>query len=389
MDTKLKKYFPMLWEKKELLWKIRNSPNLSAIFDGWKSEEQKEFLDFCTGVRGLKFLYDGFFKEIMNPEYTPERLDDFLSLLLKRKVKVRAILPNDSTRIADESSLLITDIVVELEDGCLANVEVQKIGYYFPGQRSACYSSDLLLRQYKRIRGILGKKFSYKDIQDVYTIILFEESPSVFQKFPNTYVHYFSQCSDTGLKLELLQKFLFIPLDIFLKNQHNKGDTIENRLDAWLLFFASDEPDDILKLIKRYPQFQAMYEQAYQLCRNVEDVMGLFSEELRMLDRNTVQLMIDDMQKTIDTQKEQLSQIDEELSQKKEQLSQKNEQLSQKDEQLSQKDEQLSQKNEQLLQTNHELEHTKHELSEKERLLGEKEILLKEALLRIKELEKS
>ncbi len=41
------------------------------------------------------------------------------------------------------------DIVVELEDGSIANVEAQKIGYAFPGQRSACYSADLLLRQYK------------------------------------------------------------------------------------------------------------------------------------------------------------------------------------------------------------------------------------------------
>lgn len=56
-----------------------------------------------------------------------------------------------------------------------------------------------------------------------------------------------------------------------------------------------------------------MYEQAYQLCRNVEDVMGIFSEELRMLDRNTVQLIIDDMQKTIDNQKEELSQKDAQL----------------------------------------------------------------------------
>ncbi len=220
----------------------------------------------------------------------------------------------------------------------------------------------------------------YKDIQTVYTIILFEASPSVFQKFPHTYLHYFSQCSDTGLELELLQKFFFIPLDIFLENQHNKGDTIDNRLDAWLLFFASDEPEDILKLINRYPEFQAMYEQAYQLCRNVEDVMGIFSEELRMLDRNTVQLMIDDMQKMIDTQKETLSQIDELLSQKNEQLSQKDEQLSQKDEQLSQKDEQLSQKNTQLLQANHELRDARQTLSKTEQELDA-------ALKRIAELE--
>ena len=46
---------------------------------------------------------------------------------------------------------------MELEDGSLANIEIQKIGYAFPGQRGACYSADLLLRQYKRVRGISAK----------------------------------------------------------------------------------------------------------------------------------------------------------------------------------------------------------------------------------------
>ncbi len=33
------------------------------------------------------------------------------------------------SRIADESSLLIMDILIELEDGSLANLEAQKVGY--------------------------------------------------------------------------------------------------------------------------------------------------------------------------------------------------------------------------------------------------------------------
>lgn len=102
----------------------------------------------------------------------------------------------------------------------------------------------------------------------------------------------------------MLQKFLLIPLDIFLENQHNKN--ISNRLDAWLLFFASDDPEDIIRLVEEYPEFQAIYEQAYQICRNLENVMGIFSEELRILDRNTVQLMIDEMQETLNETKAEL-----------------------------------------------------------------------------------
>ena len=46
-----------------------------------------------------------------------------------------------------------------------------------------------------------------------------------------------------------------------------------------------------------------MYREIYELCRNVEKVMGLFSKELQILDKNTVQYMIDQMQDTIDEQK--------------------------------------------------------------------------------------
>ena len=97
----------------------------------------------------------------MNPEYAPQRLNDFLSLILNKTVRVMKVLPNDSSRLTDESSLLIMDIVVEFEDGSIGNIEVQKLGYLFPGQRSACYSADLLLRQYKRLRDEKEAKFSY------------------------------------------------------------------------------------------------------------------------------------------------------------------------------------------------------------------------------------
>ena len=185
MATTLKQYFPILKERETLLAEIQSKSELRELFEEWTEEQQREFLDFCTGVRGIKFLYDGFFKEVMNPEYTPERLEEFLSLILGKMVKILEILPNDSTRIADEMTLLIMDIVVQLEDGTIVNLEVQKIGYKVPGERCACYSADLLLRQYKRAKGRKKKKFSYKDIKGVYTIVLFEKSPKEFHAYPD------------------------------------------------------------------------------------------------------------------------------------------------------------------------------------------------------------
>ena len=77
MAAKLKEYFPIIREREELLAEIAKNEMLREMFAGLEKEQQEEFLDICTGVRGLKFLYDGFFKEILNPEYVPERFNDF------------------------------------------------------------------------------------------------------------------------------------------------------------------------------------------------------------------------------------------------------------------------------------------------------------------------
>ena len=240
-ESILKKHFPMLRTAEEVMQDIQENPHLRRQYQAWPEERRQEFMDICTGARGVKMVYDTFFKEVMNPEYTPERVGDFLSVLLKQKVTVLHALTNDTVRIGAENSLLYTDLVVKLEDGSYANIEIQKIGYLFPGQRAACYSADLLLRQYKRVRAeandVKGKKFSYKDIMPVYTIVLFEHSPQLFHEFPDDYLHYIEAKSDTGIKVPLLQRYLFIPLDIFKKNVQNKIN-IDNKVEAWLRFFS-------------------------------------------------------------------------------------------------------------------------------------------------------
>ena len=320
MKNKLQQHFPMIRTQEEIMTEIKDNEKLQKIFDSWHEEEQQEFLDFCTGVRGIKMLYDSFSKEILNPEMHPERLNELLSLLLNQHVKILSVLPNDSTRIAEENSLIITDIVVELENGSIANIEIQKIGYRFPGQRSACYSADLLLRQYKRIKSREKKKFSYKDIRTVYTIILFEKSTKEFHKYPDTYMHYFEQRSDSGLQINLLQKYLFVSLDIFRKKHQNN---ISSKLDAWLAFLCMDDPEIILEIIEKYPEFEPIYEQAYDICRNIEEVMGMFSKELYELDKNTVQYMIDEMQEELTKERDENKKQKEELQKKLSELEEK------------------------------------------------------------------
>ena len=212
--TKLKQYFPMIREREDIKREIRENPKLLEKYREWDEEQQEEFLDYCTGVKGEK-----------------------------------------------------------------------------------------------------KKAFSYKDIKSVYTIVFFEKSIKEFHEYSQNYIHKFKQQSDTGLELELLQKYVFIPLDIFRGIYHNN---LRNKTEAWLTFLSTDEPEIIIELISQYPEFKEMYEEIYVMCQNVEKVMEMFSKELIQLDRNTVQYMIDEMQDTIDVQKEKIDTQKEELEAKQE-----------------------------------------------------------------------
>lgn len=216
--TKLKQYSPMIREREDIKREIRENPKLLEKYREWDEEQQEEFLDYCTGVKGEK-----------------------------------------------------------------------------------------------------KKAFSYKDIKSVYTIVFFETSIKEFHEYSQNYIHKFKQQSDTGLELELLQKYVFIPLDIFRGITHNN---LRNKTEAWLTFLSTDEPEIIIELISQYPEFKEMYEEIYVMCQNVEKVMEMFSKELIQLDRNTVQYMIDEMQDTIDVQKEELEAKQETIDTQKGELEQ-------------------------------------------------------------------
>ena len=175
----------------------------------------------------------------------------------------------------------------------------------------------------------------------VYTIVLFEKSPTEFHEFPDTYIHYFEQHSNTGIQLNLLQKYLFISIDIFLKYQQNIGIQLETRRDAWLAFMGSDDPDIILKVIEKYPDFKEMYQQVYEICQNIEEVMGMFSKELAEMDRNTAQLMIDEMQEDIKQKEEILKGQDDRIKDQINKLKEQDDRLKEQDDRLKEQGDRL------------------------------------------------
>ena len=79
--------------------------------------------------------------------------------------------------------------------------------------------------------------------------------------------------------------------------------------------------------MNKYPWLEEIYKEIAMLRQKPGEVLHMFSEALKIMDRNTVNYMIEEQQK--------------ELEEKDKQLEQKNEQLEQKDKQLQEKDQEI------------------------------------------------
>lgn len=158
---RLREIFPDRKSREEVLWNIERNPIVYSRYLDLNEDFQEKFVQFCMGVRGVQMTYDPFFKYIFDAEIHPERLSDMLSHIIGRPLKVKRALPAEHRRISAKGSLLIMDLLVEFETGEIADVEIQKTGYLFPGQRASCYASDMVMRQYERVRSERKDNFSF------------------------------------------------------------------------------------------------------------------------------------------------------------------------------------------------------------------------------------
>ena len=97
----------------------------------------------------------------------------------------------------------------------------------------------------------------------------------------------------------------------------------------------------ILRLLETAPEFGAFYEEVYELCRDTERMMEMYSKELQELDRNTVRYMVDEMQKEITEQKKELESKDKELESKDKEIVNQRQELESKGKELESKDKEI------------------------------------------------
>lgn len=310
---------------------FKDDPEAFDLFRRLTTPQQQELLEYCMGNRGLKITYDPFFQHIFGPSMNPIPLRRLLSSILGQEVTIREIMNREGLRITEQSSLVIMDIVVALMDGTIINVEIQKHGYYFPLQRSFCYGADLLVRQYTKLRETKKHSFNYTQLRPVYVIVLMENSSYEFKAYPDQYIHRSNFTFDTGLHLENLLNFIYVPLDIFREMSHNEF----KELEAWLYFLSSDNPVHVHKVIEKYPFFKELYQKIINFRYHPKELIAMYSEALSILDRNTVNYMIEDM-------KNQLEQANESLAEKQAALEALDASLAEKDASLAEKDAEIA-----------------------------------------------
>ena len=314
-----------------------------------KSNEEGigRYEDFLKGRKSLPLLYDPFFKKIFNPVERMDRLSELVSCLLGQKVTVLEVFPNEDSQFL--GVMIIMDMVVMMSDGSIANIEIQKISYDFQAERISCYSADLVLRQYKMITGnreIGGagsdggsmkgsSKPSYKDMRPVHTIILFDNSSSslISEVDKALYFHVGKTKFNTGIKIKLLQDYVLVSLDTFKKYRYSdirkgrievtkydydrtqyseKQVTEKMKLDRlkYLSLFVAETPEEIERLIEIFPDLESVRQDINEYLERPREVLNMFSEALRILDRNTAELMVDRMKDEMDELKLQKGKLE-------------------------------------------------------------------------------
>ena len=332
----------------------------ALLDETWK----KRFDDYMTGKKTMPLTYDPFFKCMFHPDRHADWLSHLLSAILGESVVVEQILPSENTAISVDS-LLIMDIVVRLSDGSLANVEIQKIPYMFTAERISCYSSDLLMREYSRLKK--DKNFKYSDMKKVYTIVLYEKTEGDFKDpmLQGAYIHHGKTRFDTNLKLNLLQEYFLIALDVFCQNGYTDdkdSDALETELiathnnipeaglatnnlsmdslEGWLSILTAETIADVERVIRRYPWSEPIFREMSAYVNNPEEVILMFSEALKIADRNTVKYMIEELQDKATHEAELRKQTEENLQQETQRRKQaeENQKLAEENQRLTEAD---------------------------------------------------
>ena len=134
-------------------------------------------------------------------------------------------------------------------------------------------------------------------------------------------------------------------------------------MEAWLTFLSSDDPERIVQLVNTYPEFLDCYQDIVKFRIHPKELITMYSEALLILDRNTSQLMIEDMQATIENLRELAAQKDDTITAMGSAIAQKDDAIAQKDGTIAEMGSAIAQKDDTITQKDAEISALQAELA--------------------------
>ena len=110
---------------------------------------------------------------------------------------------------------------------------------------------------------------------------------------------------------------------------------LRQQKSAWLSLLATRDTQDLDTILAAYPWLEEIYQDMASYLRKPEEMLTMFSDALKILDHNTVQYMIDEMQNTIDGQKAEIADKDSQIADQAVQLADRDSQLADQAEQIA------------------------------------------------------
>lgn len=114
--------------------------------------------------------------------------------------------------------------------------------------------------------------------------------------------------------MELLQEYCLTTLDVFRKSAYPKD---RNEQTGWLSLLAVENVEEAEVLLLDYPWLGEIYRDMEEYLHNPKEVLDMFSEALRIMDRNTVQYMIEEQQKELEKKQKELEEKNFEIEQQR------------------------------------------------------------------------
>ena len=157
--------------------------------------------------------------------------------------------------------------------------------------------------------------------------------------------------------------YCLIALDVFRQIPYAVS---RNEQTAWLSLLVTETVEEAEELMTEYPWLEEIYKEIAMLRQRPEEVLHMFSEALRIMDRNTVKYMVEEQQKELEEKQRKINDQQEQLGEKQRQIDDQQKQLGEKQRQIDDQQEQLTDQQRQLFEKDQEIRRLREQLAKEQ-----------------------